>query len=324
MSKCEYIIKTNNLTKYFGNLKAVDNLTFNVKESEIFGLLGPNGAGKTTTIRLLIGMLVSSEGQGEVVGYDIKTQSDFIREKVGVLTETSSLYERLSVRDNLKLYAKIHSMPKSEINGRINDIVDLFDIKEKLDSAAGTLSKGMKQKVAIARAIIHDPILLFLDEPTSALAPESAKIVRDLIVNLTKEKHRTVFINTHNLAEAEKLCTRVAIIENGKLIAIGSPSELRALLKSETITVFRFKKWEEYVVDYFSNLDKQLLEFNKSDLSLSVKLRDIEEQIPEIIKDLVSKDVSIVEVTHTKPSLERIYLELVNGENKDKRRIESK
>ncbi len=316
MSESISVIRTSHLTKNYGSLIAVDDLTLNVEESEIFGLLGPNGAGKTTSIRLLVGMLKPSQGTAEVLGYDVRTHSNTIRENVGILTETASHYDRLTVRDNLKFHGGIHLIPKTELNQQIETIVDLFDIEDKLDSAVGTLSKGMRQKLAIARALIHDPKLLFLDEPTSALSPESAKTVRDLIIKLTKQQKRTVFINTHNLAEAEKLCSRVGIIEKGKLIAIGTPGELRSLLQGETITTFRFKTWNRNISDYFSTINARIIEQNQSEMFYTIMLDDIDNQTPQIINDLVAQDNLLVEVTHTRPSLEKVYLKLLNGDKK--------
>ena len=324
MASSSYAIKTTGLTKEYGHLKAVNNLSIEINESEIFGLLGPNGAGKTTTVRLLTGMLKPTLGDGQVIGYDIRKDSDIIRENVGILTETSSLYERLSVRDNLNFFAKMYDIPKSEIKGRIEDIINLFELSDKIDEQAGALSKGMRQKVAIARAILHDPNLLFLDEPTSALAPESAKIVRDFIQTLSRQKHRTIFLNTHNLSEAEELCSRVGIIEKGILIALGSPNELRSILHDDIITVFRFKQWSNEIQDYFGSLNGNIINLDIQEKSLSIKLEKAEDQTPEIVKELVGKNLSIIEVKHVKPSLERIYLELVNGENKMKNMEETK
>ena len=323
MSETMSVIKTTNLTKDYGGLVAVNNLNLNINESEIFGLLGPNGAGKTTSIRLLVGMLKPTQGTAEVLGYDIKTQSNSIRENVGILTETASHYDRLTVRDNLKFHGRLYLLSKTELEQRIESIVELFDLKDKIDSTVGTLSKGMKQKLAIARALIHDPELLFLDEPTSSLSPEAAKTVRDLIVTLTKQQKRTVFINTHNLAEAERLCTRVGILEKGKIIAIGSPNELRSLLQGETVTTFRFKTWTKNIPDYFSTIDAKIIEKNQSEMFFNVQLSDIDNQTPKIIKDLVNQDIPILEVCHTRPSLEKVYLELVDGEIKGNYKEES-
>ncbi len=318
------VVETQGLTKNFNGLQAVSGLDLKIKESEIFGLLGPNGAGKTITVRLLTGMLEPSSGNASVLEFNSKTQSNQIRENVGILTETPSLYQRLSVRDNLDFFAKVHDIPKEERDLRIKNLLKQFDIDEKENEAAGKLSKGMRQKVAIARAIIHSPKMLFLDEPTGSLSPEAAKMVRDLIVTLTKNENRTVFINTHNLSEAEKLCSRVGILEKGKLIAIGKPSELRSLLHSDVITIFRFKKWDKQISDYFSTSSIEIANEDKERLSVTLKLENIEESTPIIIKDLSRLNVDITEVRHNRPDLEQVYLELVNGDNHHDEMEESK
>ncbi len=318
------VVETQGLTKEFDGLYAVNGLSLKINESEIFGLLGPNGAGKTTTVRLLTGMLEPSSGNASVLGLNSVTQSNQIRERVGILTETPSLYQRLSVRDNLDFYAKVHDIPKEERELTIKNLVKQFDIADKENEAAGKLSKGMRQKVAIARAIIHSPEMLFLDEPTGSLSPKAAKMVRDLIVNLTKNENRTVFINTHNLSEAEKLCSRVGILEKGRLIAIGKPSELRSLLQSDVITIFRFKKWDKQISDYFSTSSIKITDEDKEKLSVTLKLENIEESTPIIIKDLSRLNIDITEVRHNRPDLEQIYLKLVNGNNHPDEMEESK
>ncbi|MCK4844796.1 MAG: ABC transporter ATP-binding protein [Candidatus Heimdallarchaeota archaeon] len=318
------VVETQGLTKEFDGLYAVNGLSLKINESEIFGLLGPNGAGKTTTVRLLTGMLEPSSGNASVLGLNSVTQSNQIRERVGILTETPSLYQRLSVRDNLDFFAKVHDIPKEERDLTIKNLVKQFDIADKENEAAGKLSKGMRQKVAIARAIIHSPVVLFLDEPTGSLSPKAAKMVRDLIVSLTKNENRTVFINTHNLSEAEKLCSRVGILEKGRLIAIGKPSELRSLLQSDVITVFRFKKWDKQISDYFSTSSIKITDEDKEKLSVTLKLENIEESTPIIIKDLSKLNIDITEVRHNRPDLEQIYLKLVNGDNHQDEMEESK
>ncbi len=310
-------IQTYKLTKYYSNFKALSDLNLNIKEGEIFGLLGPNGAGKTTTIRLLTGMLSVSSGGATVAGIDVLVSPNEVREKVGLLTESPALYDRLTVRDNLDFAARIYNLPFEVRKENIEAIAKLFDIKDKLDSSAGTLSKGMKQKVSLARALIHDPEVLFLDEPTSALAPESAKIVRDLVLDLAKEKKRTFFICTHNLAEAERLCNRVAIISNGNLVATGAPADLKKMLQGETYTVIRLSKWSKEAEDFFSKRDLEIQEIRDNESSIHIRLKDIESDTPPLIRELIDYDFPIVEVRHEHPSLEAIYLELIqgNGEN---------
>ena len=307
-------VETYNLTKMFNKLKAVDELNLEIKEAEIYSLLGPNGAGKTTSVRMLTGLLRPTMGGARVLGLDISENLQEIRSRVGHLTETPALYERLTVRQNLDFFAKLYKVPETEIKPRIEEIVDLFDLPEKLDDPAGTLSKGMKQKVAIARAMFHKPELIFLDEPTASLSPESAKVVREQIVKLAKKEKRTFFICTHNLFEAERLSSRVGIINHGRLIAQGSPAELREMRKDETVTIFRFSTWESNTKEFFEDMKIEIIEQNQDKKYVSAIIKDIEKQTPNIINSLAKNNFQLVEVKHEFPTLERIYLELVELE----------
>jgi ABC-2 type transport system ATP-binding protein len=311
-------VETHQLTKDYETkdtfLRAVNKLDLKIEEAEIYSLLGPNGAGKTTSVRLLTGLLRPSEGGASVLGLDIVENAQEIRGKVGLLTETPAIYERLSVRQNLDFIARLYNVPKEDIRHRIEEIIDLFDISEKIDLPAGSLSKGMKQKLAIARSMLHDPPVIFLDEPTASLAPESAKTVRDQILKLARVEHRTFFICTHNLFEAERLSSRIGIINHGSLIAQGTPSELRELRKDETTTLFRFNQWNKEIKNYFETNKLEIIETNPERKTISVAIPKIEEETPEIIKELIQQNHSIVEVKHEFPTLERIYLELVETE----------
>ena len=307
-------IETKNLTKMYDKLKAVDDLSLEIEESEIYSLLGPNGAGKTTTVRMLTGLLRPTLGGAKVLGLDLAENLQEIRGRVGLLTETPSLYERLTVRQNLDFMAQLYKVPKEEINPRIEEIIDLFELPEKLDEPAGSLSKGMKQKVAIARAMFHKPEVIFLDEPTASLSPESAKIVREQIVKLAKVEQKTFFICTHNLFEAERLSSRVGIINHGHLVAQGSPSQLREMRKDETTTIFRFTKWNEKIPSIFDIPGVEILKEEPDKSIITTSIKDIEKQTPLIINSLTSNDIQIVEVKHEFPTLERIYLELIEME----------
>ena len=296
-------------------LRAVDTLDLAIEESEIYSLLGPNGAGKTTSVRLLAGLLRPTEGKASVLGLDIIKNAQEIRSNVGLLTETPALYERLTVRRNLEFIADLYDVPKEEVKPRIEEIIDLFEISEKIDEPAGVLSKGMKQKVAIARAMFHDPKIIFLDEPTASLAPESAKVVREQILKLAKIEHRTFFICTHNLFEAEILSSRIGIINRGRLIAQGTPAELRDLHKDQMVTVFRFTRWDNNLKIYFEDLNFELIEMNQNQKTISAIIPQVEKQTPTIIENLVKMKYPIIEVRHEYPTLERIYLELVETES---------
>ena len=220
------MIDAENLTKRFGTLTAVDSVTFHVEEGEVFGFLGPNGAGKTTTVRMLCCLISKTSGAARIAGYEVGNEADSlkIRKIIGLVPDNVGLYEELSAYKNLDYYGKLYDCTEKQRKENIQRFLTLLGLWEKRDVSAGSFSKGMKQKLAIARALIHDPKILFMDEPTANLDPESSKTVRDFILDLKKEK-RTIFLNTHNLDEAQKICDKIAIL-NTKLMAIGTPNEL--------------------------------------------------------------------------------------------------
>ena len=220
------MIDAEGLTRKFGDLTAVDGVTFHVDEGEVFGFLGPNGAGKTTTVRMLCCLISKTSGTARIGGYEVGDGADSlkIRKLIGLVPDTVGLYETLSAYRNLDFYGRFYEVPEPQRGENIRRFLKMLGLWEKRDVAAGTFSKGMKQKLAVARALVHDPQVLFMDEPTANLDPESAKTVRDFILDLKKEK-RTIFLNTHNLDEAQRLCDKIAIL-NTKLMAIGSPEEL--------------------------------------------------------------------------------------------------
>ncbi len=222
-----YALRTTQLTRDFAAVRAVDGISLEVAPGTVFGFLGPNGAGKTTTIRLLLGLLQPTSGQAEVLGYNTRTHADQIRARCGALLEHNGIYERLSAYDNLDFYAKIWHLSASERQTRIKELLTSLDLWDRRDEAAGKWSRGMKQKLAVARALLHRPALVFLDEPTAGLDPIASAALRDDLANLAHSEGVTIFLTTHNLTEAEKLCGQVGVIRQGKLIATGSPEELR-------------------------------------------------------------------------------------------------
>ncbi|HEU5370560.1 MAG TPA: ABC transporter ATP-binding protein, partial [Ktedonobacterales bacterium] len=193
----------------------------------VFGFLGANGAGKTTTIHLLLGLLEPTAGQANVLGFDTRTQADQIRARTGSLLEFNGLYERMSAEDNLELYGRIYHMSAADRRARMKELLVHLDLWDRRRDQVGTWSRGMKQKLAVARALFHRPPLIFLDEPTSGFDPVAAAALRDDLAGLVKREGATVFLNTHNLAEAERLCALVGVIRKGKLLALGNPDELR-------------------------------------------------------------------------------------------------
>jgi ABC-2 type transport system ATP-binding protein len=224
----DYAIETVGLSKEYGSVQAVTDLGLRVPEGTVFGYLGPNGAGKTTTIRLLLGLLEPTRGEAKVLGFDVKTEPQRVREQAGALLEHSGLYERLSAEDNLELYGRIYGMPAPERRRRIRELLEHVGLWDRRGDTVGSWSRGMKQKLAVSRALLHRPRLVFMDEPTAGLDPASAVSLRDDLMSLAKREKATVFITTHNLAEAEKMCDRVAVINRSRLVAEGSVEDLKA------------------------------------------------------------------------------------------------
>src|SRR5579864_5533650 len=224
----ELAIRTQALTRSFAAVRALDDLTLDVPAGSVFGFLGPNGAGKTTTIRLLLGLIEPTSGKAEVLWFDTRTQGAEIRARTGALLEHSGLYERLSAEDNFLFYGRVSHMPKSELDQRIQELLTHLGLWDRRDEAVVKWSRGMKQKLAIARTLLHRPALVFLDEPTAGLDPVAAAGFRDDLARLASQQGATIFLTTHNMAEAEKLCNLVAVVRQGKLLAVGSPTELRS------------------------------------------------------------------------------------------------
>lgn len=304
------MIVTDSLTKNFGDLTAVDNLSLQVAEGEVFGFLGPNGAGKTTTVRMLCCLISKTSGTARIGNYDVGKRSDQqkIRRMVGLLTEHVGLYEELSAYDNLDFYGRFYKLDSQKRKERIKYLLEMLGLWEKRYATSGTFSKGMKQKLAIARALIHDPQVLFLDEPTASLDPEASKTVRDFILELKKEK-RTIFLNTHLLDEAEKICDRVAIL-NTKLVATGTPQELRRSLSGRKIKV-QLQHVDDLIVKTVKKMGFQVSEI--TDKSLVIDVSDPEKENSAILKAIEASGGHVLFITEIGSSLEDVYLKLVRG-----------
>lgn len=221
-------VRTIALTKSFDQTRAVDNLNIEVERGSIFGLLGPNGAGKTTTIAMLLGLLPPSSGTASVLGYDTITQSDDIRQNTGALLEDHGLYEQLTAKENLDYYGRIWRIPPEGRRVREMQLLDSMDLWDRRDDRVSTWSTGMKRRLGLARSLMHHPEMLFLDEPTAGLDVIAAHQVREDLSNLAETEGITIFLTTHNMVEAERLCDRVAVIKHGRLVTVGSPADLRA------------------------------------------------------------------------------------------------
>lgn len=303
------MIETQNLTRKFGNLTAVDNLTLHVDDGEVFGFLGPNGAGKTTTVRMLCCLIGKTSGEARIGDYTVAKEEDClkIRKMVGFLPENVGLYDSLSAYRNLDFYGQLYEVPEQKRKENIENLLKLLGIWDRREDAAGTFSKGMKQKLAIARSLIHDPQLLFLDEPTANLDPEASKTVRDFVLELKKEK-RTIFINTHNLDEAERLCDRIAILKT-KLIAVDSPKNLERSLYNRK-TIVHLESVSESVITTVQKLNA-VRNLRTSDNKLILDIDDPEKDNPDVVKAIVEAGGEIQYVTELRSTLEDVYLKLI-------------
>ncbi len=301
------MIHVEGLTRNFNGRTAVDGMTFDVGEGEIFGLLGPNGAGKTTTVRMLCCLIRPTSGKAVVGGFEVGKDPIRIREIVGFLPESPGLYGELSARRNLEFYAKLYGVPRQKREENIERFLKMLDLWDRRDDPVGTFSKGMQQKIAIARSMVHEPKVLFLDEPTAALAPDSAKVVRDFIIELKEEK-RTIFICTHNLYEVERVCDRVAVL-NTKLVAFGSPHDLEKKFGS-TQTEVQLKKVDKRIAAAVKKL-KQVRGVQVIGDKLIVDTADPEIANPAIVDAIVRRGGKVLYVTRTGHGLEDAYLKLV-------------
>ena len=309
------MIKTQDISKVFmigkkqeTELFAVDNLTLEVSKGEVFGFLGPNGAGKTTTVRILTGLIKPTRGSAQVAGFTLGKEDTQIRRNVGILTESPGMYERLSAEKNLTIFANLYEVP--DISKAVNKYLSMLDLWNRRYDAVGSFSKGMRQKLAVARALIHEPQILFLDEPTTGLDPEAAKMVRDFIEEL-KAEGRTIFMTTHNLDEAEKICDRVGIFKQ-KLLTQDTPANLRERMFGRKVVFHLREVNPEWVnqVKKVGGVSKVEVVDNK----LVVSLKDPEQTNPVIIERLVDVGAQIQFVGEIRHSLEQVYLEMVGSE----------
>ena len=310
------VIRTDQLTKTFdGGTVAVDELTLEVNAGEVLGLLGHNGAGKTTTVRLLNGVLAPTGGTAHVLGLDPLTDGPQLRSQTGVLTETPSLDEALTARDNLTIYAGLYGLPGTEIPARVRSLLETFELTDRADEKVGGYSRGMRQRLALARTLIHNPKLLFLDEPTAGLDPAITRDVHTLIRELSHEDERTILLCTHNLDEAQRLCDRVAILEHGKLVALGAPSELARDLWQGVNVVIELDRPPEAL-----EIDPKALPSGAGAFSWNDKTREAtirlpdRQSIPDLVRGLVTAGARITRVVPQDPTLTDIYFALHDEE----------
>ena len=305
------VIVTHNLSRHYGATVAVDEVTIEVRGGEVLGFLGPNGAGKTTVTRMLCGLIAPTAGTAIVLGHDVEAGAEAIRREVGVLTESPGLYRRLSARENLAFYAGLYGIAREDAARRIDHYLRKLDLWEARDRAVATYSKGMAQKVAIARALLHEPRLVFLDEPTAGLDVESARTVRDFILTL-KDEQRTVFLCTHHLDEAERVCDRVAVFKR-HIIALGDADRLRAQLAGNRVVVRLADPSDNALRDVIAALPFVTEAQLREDGDLVATLQNPENQTPELVRALVEQGGRVQAVRPATASLEEVYLKLVEN-----------
>jgi ABC-2 type transport system ATP-binding protein len=299
------MIVARDLARRFGDFIAVEGVTFEVGAGEVFGLLGPNGAGKTTTMRMLTGLVAPSSGSAEIAGISVIDRPDDVRQVVGILTETPGLYVRLDAMENLRFFADLYGVKKPE--PKIEMLLRRFGLWERRREAVGSYSKGMRQKLAIARAVVHDPKVVILDEPTSALDPESAQVVRSLITELKDEK-RTIVLCTHNLDEAERLCKRIAVIKQ-RVLRVDTPAALRSALygRSSTVDLVEVTDALVAVAQRVPGVRSVTVEGTR----LLVAMDDPHEGNPALAKALIDAGAQLRSLREVQKTLEEVYLDLV-------------
>jgi ABC-2 type transport system ATP-binding protein len=300
------MITTQDLSKKFDQVTAVDNLTLEIPEGEVFGFLGPNGAGKTTTVRMLTSLIRPTGGQAYVNGYLVGENDIDIRRSVGLLTETPGLYDNLSAQRNLEIYASLYEV--ADIKGQVEKYLRFLGLWDRRLDSTATFSKGMKQKLAIARALLHEPRTIFLDEPTAGLDPEASRLVREFILEI-KQQGRTIFICTHNLDEADRLCDRIGVFKT-RLLVVDAPSSLRRQVYGRKV-VFHLQNADQELADKIA-AHAHVTEARLFDGKILVTIDDPETYNPELIRLLVGAGAQIQFVGELRRSLEDVYLQLVN------------
>ncbi len=302
------MIETEGLTRKFGDVTAVDGLTLQVNDGEVFGFLGPNGAGKTTTIRMLCCLISKTSGSARISGYEVGNKSDSvkIRRLIGFVSDNVGLYDSLTAYENLDYFGKLYKCPQPKRKENIERFLKMLGLWEKKDVPAGNLSKGMKQKVAIARALVHDPDVLFMDEPTANLDPEAAKTVREFILQLKQEK-KTIFLNTHNLDEAQRICDKIGVL-NTKLMAFGTPQELEYSVGARK-TVILLDEVNDAILNAVDRLSPGKV--IQDGPTLTIEVANPNKENPAIVRAIVGAGGNVQSVSITASTLEDAYLKLV-------------
>ncbi len=303
------MIRAEKLTKQVGDLRAVDAIDLEIPAGEVFGLLGPNGAGKTTTVRMLSALVGPSAGVAHINGFDVARDGAEVRRCVGILTETPGLYERLTAWENLSFFAGLHAI--EDADRAIRRYLELLGLWDRRDDLTGGFSKGMRQKLAIARALLHEPRVLFLDEPTAGLDPTAAKVVRDFVDGL-RDEGRTIVLCTHNLDEAQRLCDRIAVMK-GSLLRVDTPANLRQGLWGSRVSVTLRAVSSTHVEAAGRAVPGAEVSVD-DDRRLLVTVTDADAQTPALVRALVEAGADVLQVQRDEASLEAVYFDLVGDD----------
>lgn len=304
-------IETQRLKRAFGDKIALDGVDLRVERGEIFGYLGPNGAGKTTTIRILLGLIHPTSGQAWVLGHDVTEDEPEVKAQIGVVLEDHGLYERLSAWDNLDYYGRIFHLPKAVLRGRIETLLYRVGLWNEKDKKVGTFSKGMKQRLALARALLHEPELLFLDEPTAGLDPEATVMIRQLILALVHEGKRTIFLTSHNLDEVERVCSRIAILHRGRVQVMDTVENLQRRFSSPVVEVVMQDVDQAEQAQVVLSVLPFVAGCQCEGSRVAVRLRD-KNATSQVLDTLVKEGIPVEEVHKVNRSLEDVYLSIVH------------
>lgn len=313
-------ITTRDLTKVFGQFTAVDGLNLDVREGELFGLLGPNGAGKTTTVRMLCTLIEPTRGTATVAGHDLLREPAKVRRQIGVVSEGVMLYKELTIEENLKFLSRLYNLPRRESEKRITDLLDMFRFEEKAKRQVSALSSGWMKKTLICAALLHDPKILFLDEVTSGLDPQSAAALQDFTRNLCKQGV-TVIWTTHYMTEPEKICDRIGIVFAGRLIQVGSPSELKRKVSELSVMEIETPGLSPEQVESIRNL-ADVCKVSYDDPMLQIRCLHNPELAEHVTKILLSQGAKIRSINTKGPTLEEAFIRLTGGEEEIDRFLE--
>ena len=311
-------ISTVNLTKKFGDFTAVDHVSFEVRKGEIFGLLGPNGAGKSTAIRMLSTLSIPTEGSATVAGFDVQKEDGKVREHIGLVSEKMIMYDELTARENLKLFGKLYDIPSDVLDKRIGKLLSFVRMEKWADHRIDTFSTGMKQRINVIRALVNQPEILFLDEPTLGLDPQSTAEIRELVRRINIESRTTMVLTTHMMGEADMLCNRIGIMDHGKIVALDTSANLKRSISGNDTTLFEFE---------IPNLDASIVSAVESLNSVSSVVRDDPAHIKvssvgndsfdTLVDTLRKNGAQIRTVKNLEPTLEDVFLHITGHEVRD-------